>query len=98
MLRSFGVDFVKVDRSVVVAAPEDAGARAVLSAVAAFARETGAFVIAEGIEDPELLAYVRGVGARSDSEGAIRGGQGYGMGRPQASLAEALEGHLLTSA
>jgi diguanylate cyclase (GGDEF)-like protein len=83
MLRRTPVDFVKIDRSVVAAAPADPNARAVLLAIAAYATSTGAFLIAEGIETEELLAFVR----RADRlQGArplvIGGGQGYLLGRP----------------
>jgi EAL domain-containing protein (putative c-di-GMP-specific phosphodiesterase class I) len=50
MLRELAVDYVKIDRGVVQAAPSDRGARAVLLAIVTFAREVGAYVIAEGIE------------------------------------------------
>lgn len=81
------VDFVKVDRSIVARAPFDKNARAALAAVAAFAHETGTFVIAEGIEDLRSLDFVRRL--RIHSPTGIRGGQGYGLGRPAGSVAEA---------
>jgi EAL domain-containing protein (putative c-di-GMP-specific phosphodiesterase class I) len=59
MLREVGAEFVKLDRSVIAAAPEEANARAVLMAMATFARQTGAYVIAEGIEDDTVLDYIR---------------------------------------
>jgi EAL domain-containing protein (putative c-di-GMP-specific phosphodiesterase class I) len=56
-------------------------------AMATFARQTGAFVIAEGIEDEETLSFLR----RLDddelfSETVIQGGQGFGLGRPGEEL------------
>lgn len=91
-LRELDVDFLKLDRSVVLGAATEPGARAVLAAVAAFAAATGAFVIAEGIEDEAALETVRRaaappLGGRPPS---IRGGQGFGLTRPQPSLAAAL--------
>jgi diguanylate cyclase (GGDEF)-like protein len=59
MLREVGAEFVKLDRSIVAAAPIEANARAVLMAMATFARQTGAYVIAEGIEDESVLDYLR---------------------------------------
>jgi diguanylate cyclase (GGDEF)-like protein len=97
MLREVGADFVKLDRSIVAGAPEQSNARAVLLAMATFARQTGAYVIAEGIEDDALLDYVRTIDDALPREAAtmIQGGQGYGLGRPSptvppagASLAE----------
>jgi EAL domain-containing protein (putative c-di-GMP-specific phosphodiesterase class I) len=88
MLREVGAEFVKLDRSIVAAAPQEANARAVLMAMATFARQTGAYVIAEGIEDGALLDYVRTIDERIPPELAtmIQGGQGYGLGRPSPEV------------
>jgi diguanylate cyclase (GGDEF)-like protein len=89
MLRQIEAEFVKLDRSIVAAAATESGARAVLMAMAAFARQTGAFVIAEGVEDEETLEFLRGIDARNLSSIAtaiIQGGQGYGLGRPSPEL------------
>jgi EAL domain-containing protein (putative c-di-GMP-specific phosphodiesterase class I) len=87
MLRRARPDFVKIDRSVVSEARHDPGARAVLAAIATFAAETGAHVIAEGIEDDEILELV------SDADGTLgmRGpridaAQGYRLGRPAPGM------------
>ncbi len=48
MLRALPVDFIKIDRAVVASAVDDRGARAVMLAIMAFARESGSFVIARG--------------------------------------------------
>jgi EAL domain-containing protein (putative c-di-GMP-specific phosphodiesterase class I) len=62
----------------------------VLAAIAAFASESGAYVIAEGIENDELLELVResggGLGVRGPR---IDGAQGYRLGRPAASMPDA---------
>ena len=80
-------EFVKLDRSIVTTAPTEPGARAVLMAMATFARQTGAFVIAEGIEDEDTLEFLRRVNERDQSLTAIiQGGQGYGLGRPSPDL------------
>jgi diguanylate cyclase (GGDEF)-like protein len=87
MLSKLHAEFVKLDRSIVLAAATESGARAVLMAMAAFARQTGAFVIAEGIEDEDTLAFLRGLDYRDLSTHAIiQGGQGYGLGRPSHDL------------
>jgi diguanylate cyclase (GGDEF)-like protein len=86
MLRYIGAEYVKLDRSIVAAAPTEPNARAVLMAMATFARQTGAFVIAEGIEDEETLAFLRGLeGIEFEPGTIIQGGQGYGLGRPSAA-------------
>ena len=83
VLRHLPVDFVKVDREVVSEALGDGHARAVLMAIVTFARETGAYVIAEGIETEDMLSFVSRLDARADVAAAlIRGAQGYLLGRP----------------
>jgi diguanylate cyclase (GGDEF)-like protein len=83
VLRQVKVEFVKLDRSIVSASPTDPGARAVLMAIATYARQTGAFVIAEGIEDDETLEFLHRIDERElHGEAVIQGGQGYGLGRP----------------
>jgi len=95
LLSAIGADFVKVDRSVVKNAGTDRSARAVLLAIAAFASQTGAAVIAEGIEDASVLAVVRGIDELIDAGGPrIHAGQGYGLGRPAHEMPA---GRLLTS-
>jgi diguanylate cyclase (GGDEF)-like protein len=87
MLRSVGAEFVKLDRSIVTGAPSEPAARAVLMAMATFARQTGAFVIAEGIEDQDTLQFLRSIDT-SDllADTIIQGGQGYGLGRPSPNI------------
>jgi diguanylate cyclase (GGDEF)-like protein len=87
MLRRVDADFVKIDRSIVADAPFEPNARAVLMAIATFAHQTGAFVIAEGIEDGETLDFLRRIDHRDlGTEAMIQGGQGYGLGRPSPEL------------
>ncbi len=100
MLRSVKVDFVKVDRSVIVAAVATGTGRAVLAAILAFCSESGALVVAEGIEDSETMATVLRA-SRTPSPGnlaVIHGVQGYLLGRPvPASQAAAAEPPLLAA-
>jgi diguanylate cyclase (GGDEF)-like protein len=87
ILRNVNAEFVKIDRSIVTTAATEPGARAVLMAMATFARQTGAFVIAEGIEDEETLNFLRMVNDRDASSTAIiQGGQGFGLGRPSREI------------
>jgi diguanylate cyclase (GGDEF)-like protein len=86
MLRMIGADYVKIDRTIVAAAATEPNARAVLMAMATFARQTGAFVIAEGIEDEETLDFIRHIEAVDFRPGCvIQGGQGFELGRPVAA-------------
>jgi diguanylate cyclase (GGDEF)-like protein len=87
MLSKLDAEFVKIDRSIVAGAATEPGARAVLLAMATFARQTGAFVIAEGIEDEESLQFLRSLDHREISaETIIQGGQGFRLGRPSSGL------------
>ena len=52
LLAALPVDFIKISRDMVSTAIERKEARAVLNAVLAFAQQTDAYVIAEGIETP----------------------------------------------
>src|ERR1019366_3329545 len=55
VLRQLAVDFVKIDRAVVVQAMTDPTARAIVAGIVAIAHAMGATVIAEGIETPAAL-------------------------------------------
>jgi diguanylate cyclase (GGDEF)-like protein len=88
MLRALPVDFIKIDRAVVAAAVEDRSARAVLLAIMAFARESGSFVIAEGIETEAMLELARDPTGDAHATGA-QGAQGYLLGRPAPMPTEA---------
>ncbi|HEY5044267.1 MAG TPA: bifunctional diguanylate cyclase/phosphodiesterase [Solirubrobacteraceae bacterium] len=87
MLRRVDVEYVKLDPSIVLAAPTEPTARAVLMAMATFARQTGAFVIAEGIEDEDTLQFLRAIDAHDlHADTVIQGGQGAQLGRPASSI------------
>jgi diguanylate cyclase (GGDEF)-like protein len=88
MLSKIDAQFVKLDRSIITAAATESSARAVLMAMATFARQTGAFVIAEGIEDEDILEFLRAINEEHElaSDTIIQGGQGFGLGRPSHEL------------
>ena len=86
ILRGLPVDFVKIDQSVITSAVDDPEAQAFLMAIIAFARRADAFVIAEGIESEQILAFVRHAHQmKAMSEPVIDGGQGFILGRPDAA-------------
>ena len=88
ILRKIGAEYVKIDRSIVAAAATEPNARAVLMAMATFARQSGAFVIADGIEDEETLEFLRGVEALDARPGTIiQGGQGFELGPASGQMA-----------
>ena len=68
-------DLIKMDRSLTASIDEDVALRALATALAIFAGEIGASVVAEGIETPGELAAIRSAG--------ITRGQGFGLARPQ---------------
>ncbi|MEA2200899.1 MAG: hypothetical protein QOI89_1495 [Solirubrobacteraceae bacterium] len=93
MLRQIDAEFVKIDRSIVAAAATEPGARAVLMAMATFARQTGAFVIAEGIEDEDTLQFLLGIDERDlSADTVIQGGQGFRLGRPAPGVSSQTPG------
>ena len=89
MLRELPVDFVKIDHTVIAAAVDDTHAQAVLLAITAYARRAGAYVIAEGIESEQILSFVRQAEELHDAnDPAIKGGQGYLLGRPSSDISK----------
>jgi diguanylate cyclase (GGDEF)-like protein len=95
MLRRLDADFVKLDPSIVIAAPTDPSARAVLLAMATFARQTGSFVIAEGVENEETLRFLRSIDVQDlHVDTIIQGGQGGELGLPAAAIPPDIPGPL----
>jgi diguanylate cyclase (GGDEF)-like protein len=87
MLSRLPVDFVKIDREIIVKALDDRNARGVLAGIVAIAETTGAYVIAEGIETTQMLDFVCHLGRRET--GAYRGAdgvQGYLLRRPSQTF------------
>lgn len=85
MLRKVPVDYVKIDRGVILAAAAGGTGRAALMAILAFASASGAVVIAEGIEDEGMFAVVRDVASQTilrGKPGLIHGVQGFLFGFP----------------
>ena len=96
ILSKLRLDFVKIDRSLLVKAIDDKGARGVLAGIIAIARETGSYLIAEGVESRALLDFA--CNAHDPGNAAspgIRGVQGYLLGRPELGQVNlrAREGH-----
>ncbi len=84
-------DFVKIDRMIIVDAMEDISAKGVIAAIVAFARITGSYVIAEGIEDRAMLDFIAKIGRMHDGARGIRGGQGYMLCRPGQEFPKAAQ-------
>lgn len=93
MLRKVEFDFVKVDRDVVIEAQQSGTGRAALMAILAFASESQALVVAEGVEDEAMFGLVKEVAhsAVRGTPGLIHGVQGYLFGRPTEATSSAHE-------
>lgn len=71
-------DVIKLDRALVTGIDTDAARRALAGALLTFARDIGATVVAEGIENAREQTVLRRLG--------VRYGQGYHLGRPAPHL------------
>ncbi len=78
MLSQLQVDFVKIDRAVVINALTDQAVRSVFAGITTIARESQISVVAEGIENAEMLAFVQQAG--------VQYAQGYLLGRPNETI------------
>lgn len=67
-------DFIRVDRGVIFGIDLDPVRRSLVASLVRFASETGAEVLAEGVETADELDAVRTLG--------VRYAQGYFLGRP----------------
>ena len=81
MLSQVSVDFVKIDRAVGANALTDQAARSVFTGITTIARESHMAVVAEGIENTEMLDFVRRAG--------VQYAQGYLLGRPSERIPNA---------
>jgi diguanylate cyclase (GGDEF)-like protein/PAS domain S-box-containing protein len=73
-LKRMPIQALKVDQSFVVGVPEDADSRAIVRAMVAVASHFRLKVVAEGIETPEQVDYLRSIGCEY--------AQGYYYSRP----------------
>jgi len=73
-LRRYPMQVIKIDRSFVIDLPHSPDASAIASAVVAMARSLGKRTIAEGIETPAQLEFLKSLGCDS--------GQGYLFSKP----------------
>jgi diguanylate cyclase (GGDEF)-like protein len=87
MLSQVPVDFVKIDRAIIVKALTNRSARGVVAGIIAIARETDAYVIAEGIEDIEMLDLVCGLAFDpTERRFGVQGVQGFLFQRPSERI------------
>ena len=95
ILRQLPFDFVKIDRTAIARAVIDPDANALFMAVITYATQIEALVIVKGIEDAEMLEFVRSA-TRTDRLRHMRvsGAQGFLLGSP----GDAMEPHLVPDA
>ncbi len=74
-LKQYPLDSLKIDRGFVQGLPNDEDDQAITETIIAIARKMRLKVVAEGVETPEQLAYLRDAGCEL--------AQGYLLGRPQ---------------
>ena len=93
MLRRAHFEYVKIDRSVIVAATQSPTGRGALMAILAFAAESGAMVIAEGVEDAAMFEVVKEVASATlrGNPGLIHSVQGFLFGMPLPARVTARE-------
>lgn len=72
-----GPEIIKLDRQLILGIEHDPARRALASALATFATETNALLIAEGVETKAALSTIRRLG--------VHYAQGYLLGRPSES-------------
>lgn len=73
---NFAPDFIKLDRALISGIDLDPVRRALVTSLVAFAADTGAEILAEGVETIDELEVVHRLG--------VRYAQGYYLGRPTA--------------
>lgn len=76
LLEKLSIDMIKLDKEFISKAKEDYISSAIVNLLLDYAKRNGATVIAEGIEDQEVLEKVKQMG--------IYFGQGYFLGKPKA--------------
>ncbi len=86
-------DVVKVDRKVIARLGSDPASDATVAAATTFVQQTGGWVVAQGIEDAEMLRAVLGDPHRQPFATAVIAGQGYLLGRP-SPMPTAIDAHL----
>ncbi len=75
-------DVIKLDKQVIARLGTDPASDAAVAAATTFVTSTGGWVIAEGIEDAQLLDRVLNDCESAPQQSMILGGQGYHLGRP----------------
>jgi len=78
-LRSFPLDRIKIDRSFVLRMGEDATSAALVGTVVGLAKSLGVEVMAEGVQNQEILTLLIALGCDT--------GQGWTFGRPAGARA-----------
>lgn len=87
MLSEMPVDYIKLDHSVISQVTTSIQARALLISIALFSFRVDAYLIAEGVETPEVLEFLRNAHHLDIMrDPPITGAQGYLLGKPQIDV------------
>ncbi|HKW44280.1 MAG TPA: bifunctional diguanylate cyclase/phosphodiesterase [Candidatus Eremiobacteraceae bacterium] len=94
LLTKLQISYVKIDNSLLKTALTDEASRSVIEAIAKLAQIADSYVIAEGVENAEILDFAcrRPERAGGVVEG-IRGVQGYLLGRPSIDAFDVADLH-----
>lgn len=86
-------DIIKIDGEVISRLGKDPSSAATVAAAMTFVEQTGGWVVAEGIEEQEMLTALLQPGHAAPGREPVLAGQGYLLGRP-APLPVGLDTHL----
>jgi diguanylate cyclase (GGDEF)-like protein/PAS domain S-box-containing protein len=73
-LKKLPIGTLKIDKSFVHGLPNDKGDAAIVASVVSIARNLGLNLVAEGVENPEQLKYLRGLGRSGGFQGYLFAG------------------------
>jgi diguanylate cyclase (GGDEF)-like protein len=94
ILSKAAFDYVKIDQSLMKKALVEDEARTAIAGIIEVARSAGGYVIAEGVENAELLEFACRNQTRANGiAGGIRGVQGYLLGRPNIGVIDVADLH-----
>ncbi len=87
-------NYVKIEHSLMKKALAEDESRRAISDIIAVARDAGAYVIAEGVENADVLEFACGKQTPTKGiAGGIRGLQGYLLGRPSIGVIDVADLH-----
>ncbi|NOJ60307.1 GGDEF domain-containing phosphodiesterase [Arthrobacter sp. 260] len=80
-LRLISFDIIKIDGDVIARLDRDPSSQATVQAAITFIQQTGGWIVAEGVEEPRMLAALLLPGVAPPPRHPVIAGQGYLLGR-----------------